>query len=126
MDPALETAVLKQAENGEMACAVAFDLAVALGVEAGEIGVAMDLKNLRITQCQLGLFGYHPKKKITTPADSVSNDLEQALRGGTVDDRLPCKTAWTIAHRFKLPKLAVGRACETLGIKIKPCQLGAF
>ena len=39
---------------------------------------------------------------------------------------LTCHQAWSIASRFKVPKMTVSAACEALEIKIKPCQLGAF
>ena len=42
------------------------------------------------------------------------------------EKKLSCRAAWDIAHRFKVPKMAVSAACEALNIKIKPCQLGAF
>jgi hypothetical protein len=55
-----------------------------------------------------------------TPA--LAEAIEAALEQG----RLPCRAAWALAERFKLRKMAVSGACEALGIKIKPCQLGAF
>jgi hypothetical protein len=103
-----------------------FELAGTLKVSAKEVGIAVDLMNFRITKCQLGLFGYHPEKKIATPAESVSEELGVEIQKHGVDGRLPCKTAWDIATRLNLHKMAVSRACEAMGVKIKPCQLGAF
>jgi hypothetical protein len=34
--------------------------------------------------------------------------------------------SWEIASRLGIQKLDVASACETMGVKIKPCQLGAF
>jgi len=126
LDPGLAEELLKKAKNGGLPCAVAFDLAGTLQVGAKDMGIALDLMNLRITQCQLGLFGYLPEKKIVTPADSVSSDQAAEIRRELVDGRLSCKASWEIASRLNLPKMAVSRACEFMGIKIKPCQLGAF
>jgi len=58
--------------------------------------------------------------------DSVDSPLAAAIREGLDNNRLPCKTAWEIADRFNLPRITVSAACETLGIKIKNCQIGAF
>jgi hypothetical protein len=126
LDPGLKEEILKKAKNGEVPCAVLFELAGTLKVSAKEVGIALDLMNFRITKCQLGLFGYQPEKKIATPAESVSGDLAEEIQQLRVDGRLACKAAWDIAARLNLPKMAVSRACEAMGVKIKPCQLGAF
>ena len=48
---------------GELPCALAFDIAGKNNVAPKEVGVALDVLNIRLTKCQLGLFGYQPKKK---------------------------------------------------------------
>jgi len=53
-------------------------------------------------------------------------DVTAAIRAALVDRRLPCASAWDIAKTFGVRKMVVSAACEALGIKIKPCQLGAF
>lgn len=118
--------ILNRIKDNTIACAVAFDIANALDVTPGRVGRTVDLMNIRLIKCQLGMFGYSSQNKIAKPADHVDTGLAEALRSGLVEGRLPCQKAWEIAARFKIPKLAVGSACEALGIKIKPCQLGAF
>ena len=86
----------------------------------------MDLLKIKLAKCQLGLFGYTPERVIVKPADKVSPELEYAIRGRLVDERLPCAQAWEIAEELSLKKMDVSCAAEALGIKIKPCQLGAF
>ena len=80
---------------------------------------------LRIGRCQLGLFGY-PEGKAVYPAAAVAPDLDAAIRGRLADGRLHCKAAWEIAAERKLARMEVSYACETLKIRIKHCQLGAF
>jgi hypothetical protein len=115
-----------RAKDGCLPCAVAFDIAQEIGGSAAEVGKTLDLLNFRLVKCQLGLFGYGPGKKIVQPADSVAADLKTAIEAALVNGRLPCAGSWEIATRFKLRKMAVSNACEALGVKIKPCQLGAF
>ena len=95
-------------------------------VPPAAVGRAADLLEVRLVKCQLGLFGYGPRKKIIEPAGAVATALRTAILGGLIDDRLPCLTAWEIADRFSIHKMKVSEACEALGIRIKPCQLGAF
>jgi len=126
VDPVIRDALLKSAIRGTLACAVAFDVAKHLGVAPEDIGRTADLMELRLVKCQLGLFGYGPTKTIVKPAASVSPALEKAIRQALMNDRLPCKRAWEIAETLGIHKMNVSAACNALGIKIRPCQLGAF
>ncbi|UCF91229.1 MAG: hypothetical protein JSW39_23610 [Desulfobacterales bacterium] len=124
--PAIEEAILKQAQNGELPCAVAFKIANDLKVAPVEVGKAVDLLEFKLTKCQLGLFGYKPQKKIVKAQAPESSELEEALRRTQADGKLSCQSMWEIADQFNLSKMTVSAACEALKLKIKPCQLGAF
>jgi hypothetical protein len=119
-------AVREKAAKGEMACDEAERIGAALGVKLEEVGRTLDLLELRIGRCQLGLFGYGPERKAVQPASSVAKDLEEAIRGRLADGRLPCRAAWEIAAELRITRMEVSAACETQKIRIKPCQLGAF
>ncbi|MCK4728302.1 MAG: hypothetical protein KAT27_05220 [Desulfobacterales bacterium] len=125
VDPVLRDALLKRAAEGKLPCAVAFDVAKRLGVLPDAVGRAADLLELRLVKCQLGLFGYRPRKSVK-PAASKTPELEKAILAGLLNDRLPCKTAWDTAKQFGIHKMKVSAACDAMRIKIRPCQLGAF
>jgi hypothetical protein len=125
-DPAISQEIQVRLRKDALACAVAFDIAGKLGCTPAEVGRTADLLHISLVKCQLGLFGYKPQKKIVDSRMPQEPALGDAIRDGLVDDRLPCKTAWRIAAQFGVPKMTVSSACEALGIKIKPCQLGAF
>jgi hypothetical protein len=122
----IEKLIAEKVKNNELPCAVAFDIAEKLAISPASVGAYADAHKLRLVKCQLGLFGYQPEKRIVKSADAVSPDLENAIRRELVADRLPCKSAWALAKKLNTRKMAVSSACEALGIKIKPCQLGAF
>ena len=126
IDPLVEDALKKEAEEGQIPCAVAFKIASETGWDASEVGVASDLLELRLSKCQLGLFGYTPRKRIVKAAEEVSENLRKKIQDSLSDNRLPCAVAWEIAKAFGLRKMEVSSACEKLGIKISHCQLGAF
>lgn len=126
LDSKIKNEVLKRAPNGELPCLVAFQIARELDALPTEVGMTADLLNFKLIKCQLGLFGYKPKKKIVKPEGEVNQDMIVAIREGLVGGQLPCKSAWDIASRFKVPKMTISGACESLNIKIKECQLGAF
>lgn len=119
-------AVEKKTIDGIITCADAEIIAGTLEVTMQDVGIAVDLMEIRISRCQLGLFGYSPDKMIVKPADNVPAALERSLREALVNNRLPCVAAWNIAAQFGIPKMEVSAACEALKIKVKPCQLGAF
>ena len=124
-DERVAGAVREKAAAGGIDCAEAERIGSALDVPLAEIGRTLDLLELRIGRCQLGLFGY-PEGKAVHPAAAVDTGLDAAIRGRLADGRLPCKAAWEIAAERKIARMEVSSACETLKIRIKPCQLGAF
>ena len=116
----------KKKTDGAMTCPLAFQAADELNLTPAEIGRAIDLLEIPISKCQLGLFGFTPVSRIIQPAESVPEDLEAAIRKALTDGRLSCADAFRIAGEFKLAKIRVSSACEKLKIKISACQLGAF
>jgi hypothetical protein len=122
----LKQEVLQTAKENNVTCPAAEEIARCKAISLGEVGMALDLLNINISECQLGLFGYSPQKKIVQPAKEIAFDLQQAINETLSNGRLPCAAAWAIAKQFNLPRMKVSSACEMLQIKIKPCQLGAF
>lgn len=122
----IKDALDQQTRNNEVPCAVAFEIAEALQVSPADVGKTADLLEFELVKCQLGLFGYKPDKKIVTPKAAENSDLEQAIRDALIEGKLPCHKAWEIAGSHGLSKMAISAICEHLGLKIKPCQLGAF
>jgi len=125
-DVAIENEIIKRAKNSQLPCAVAFEIVKNLGVSADQVGMNVDFLNIRLTKCQLGLFGYEPDKKIVKPQNEIKPDLKDAILNTLTDEKLSCKNAWEIASRLNVGKMTVSGTCETLKLKIKPCQLGAF
>jgi len=118
-------------EQGQLPCEVAFELAKKLKVTPRQIGNACDEGGIRLSRCQLGLFGYGPKSegkhKTVRAMDKVPPELESAIRAAVKKDgNISCAAAWKIARSLKVEKMTVSNAAETLGIRITPCQLGAF
>jgi hypothetical protein len=126
LDEGLATALKAKAKDGHISCAAAHGVAEGQACPPAEVGRALDLMEVRLARCQLGLFGYQPQKRIVKKADQWDDGLEKEIRAALRDGRLPCIDAWAIADRRKIPRLAVANVCEALGIKIRPCQLGAF
>lgn len=125
-DPAIAEALTAKAQEGSVSCAAAHKIAADLSVSEAEVGKALDLLELRIAKCQMGLFGYSPEKRVVKPAESVSPELEAAVRDAAPKNRITCAECWRIADDFRMSRLEIGNVCEALKIKVSPCQLGAF
>ena len=126
IDPAIATAIKAKSDGGNISCSAAHKIAQQQVVSPARVGQIIDLLELRINKCQMGLFGYSPEKKIVQPSKTISDALESALRPVVTDNRVSCADCWKIADRMTLSRMDVAAACEGLKIKITPCQLGAF
>jgi hypothetical protein len=126
LDKRVADAVQKRAKGAEINCDDATAISENLRVDMLKVGETLDLLEIRLRRCQLGLFGYVGKKLIVEPAATVSTKLEKAIRGNLADGRLSCASAWEIADGMGIARMDVTSACEALKIRIKPCQLGAF
>jgi hypothetical protein len=118
--------IKEKISNNRISCAEAHSIAAELNADPDDVGTAIDLLEVRIIKCQLGLFGYGKQKNIPALPDTIDPDIELAIKSSLVNDRLACSTAWEIAKRFNVSKAMVSAVCEKMKIKISPCQLGAF
>ena len=118
--------IKERISDNKISCSDAHSIAAALNVAPDEVGTAIDLLEVRIIKCQLGLFGHGKEKKIPALPDIIDPDFEPAIRSALVNGLLACSAAWDIAKRFNVSKATVSAVCEKMKIKISPCQLGAF
>jgi len=125
-DPEIVEQIRQKLSNNHITCAAAHAIAEDLSVPPSQVGMTIDLLEARIIKCQMGLFGYSPQKNIVKPAERVSSALKNAIETKQADKRISCEHCWEIASQTGLKKLEVASACEALGMKVKPCQLGAF
>ncbi len=126
LNPTIAEAVKQGSSDGKISCAAAFKVASKLKAAPGEVGVTIDLLEIPVIKCQLGLFGYGPPDKRVMAAETVPPALGAAIRESLVKEKLPCASAWEIAVKFNMAKKKITSACETLKIKISSCQLGTF
>jgi len=126
LNPAIAEAVKQGVSDGKITCTAAFKVASKLKVTPGEVGITIDLLEIPVIKCQLGLFGYDPPDKGVIAAETVVPAIEAAIRESLVKGKLPCASAWDIAVKFKIAKREISSACEALKIKISSCQLGTF
>ena len=127
----LEKAMREVLKNDQLPCAVAFKVAGEQGVPAGEIGDLATELDIRISHCQLGLFGYGPKAlglhKILKPAETVGDEMEAALRSRVTDDgKITCAGVWAVAEDLGIGKMEAAAAMEAMGLHLAHCQLHCF
>jgi hypothetical protein len=131
VDERIADAIRSRLEEGRLSCSGALAAADALGVAPIEVGRTADRLRVRLTRCQLGLFG-NPGKGKGWEADDVGSHpapegLEEALRAGSNErGEITCEGLWREAERFSVEPLQVAYLADRLGLKIRECPLGAF
>jgi len=117
-------------EKGNLPCPVAHFIAAYLNISPREVGDAATKLNARLYQCQLGLFGYGRKGqtsyKILGRKVEVPDEVLERIKNTASDGRISCLDLWKIADESGVMRPEVGNAADSLGLKISPCQLGAF
>ncbi len=117
---------IKDSKEKKISCPIVHSIAKKLSITPIQAGIQSDLLELRLSYCQLGLFGWEPLGKLIDKKKPIPDTLEKELKKTIKDNRTTCAECWEIARKLKIKKLDVASACEKKGIKIKKCQLGAF
>jgi hypothetical protein len=130
MEKKLHEAMLERLKDGYLPCAAAHELAGLFGLNPLQVGQAADEAEIRISHCQLGLFGYGPKSegkhKIVHAMDEVPEQLAARLRAAAGEDGITCAAIWQIADELGYLRLEASSAVEAMGLRVSRCQLGCF
>ena len=130
MNEALQEAMKARLEDGKLPCKHAFAIVQKLGVEPIEVGLAANEAGIRISRCQLGLFGYGPKAegkhKIVQAMDDVPERLAARLRALSLGEEITCASVWKAADGLGYRRREACSAVEAMGLYIWRCQLGCF
>lgn len=125
-DETISEAIRNASTDGRLPCTAGFRLSEELGIPTEVVGNYADFHGIRLISCQIGLFGCGKKGKLIDDLEVVDKVLEKAVRAATEENRITCESIFRVADETGLKRLMVGSICQTLGIKIKKCRLGAF
>jgi hypothetical protein len=129
-DERLGQAMRERLQEGRLTCSDAHAIAHLLGVEPLDVGRAADEAGIRISHCQLGLFGFGPKAegrhKIVHAMGDVPPRLCARLRAGASSTGISCTAVWAAADELGYTRLEASSAAEAMGLKVSDCQLGCF
>ena len=130
MDETLHQAMVDRLEDGKLSCPHAFAVARELGLEPLAVGLAANEAGIRISRCQLGLFGYGPKAqgkhKIVHAMDEVPERLAARLRASADAEGIDCGAMWQAADELGFKRMEAASAVEAMGLKVSRCQLACF
>jgi len=122
--------VRERSHDGDIPCMAAHTAAWETNTPPAEVGKIIDDLGLYIVHCQLGLFGYGPKaegkSKLIRPMAAIDPQITARIEQRAIDERITCLDVWEIAHELNMERLLVGNTADAMGMKIAPCQLGAF
>ena len=130
MDEQLLQAMRDRLEDGRLPCNQAFAIAQLQGLDPLIVGFAANEVGIRISRCQLGLFGYGPKAegkhKIVHAMDKVPERLAARLRAASDRSSITCTDVWQVADGLGYKRLEASSAVEAMGLRVSRCQLGCF
>lgn len=117
--------------DGTLSCAEAFAVADRVGVPPLDVGRTADVLKVKLSHCQLGLFGYPDRGKgwdrSGVGVGPAPDGLEAAIkRRSGREGRVTCSDLWDLAELYGVPRILVGDTTDRLGVRIVECQLGAF
>jgi hypothetical protein len=122
--------MLERLQDGRLPCNQAHAISHALEVEPLTVGFAANDADIRISRCQLGLFGYGPKAegkhKIVHAMDEVPERLAARLRAAADRGSITCTDVWQVADGLGYKRLEASSAVEAMGLRVSRCQLGCF
>jgi len=120
----------EKTKNGIMACATAFDCTKKLNQTRQKTGIYLDILEIRLEKCQIGLFGHGGEKekgkKFLKLTDTEKKEIKSILDDNMKNDFITCSEIWALAEKTGTKRMKISTCCEESGIKIKGCQLGAF
>lgn len=105
-------------ENGKLSCIKAFKVARLIGIEAIDMADACKGENIKITNCELGVFG---KIQFQNAEDTIYNKISQNF---TQNKDVECKILWNLAKESSLRR--VGSTVKFTDVEVTNCQLGCF
>ena len=130
MNERIHEAMLQRLEDGKLPCNHAFAIAHGLEVEPLAVGKTANEAGIRVSRCQLGLFGYGPKAegkhKIVHAMDKVPERLAARLRAEVEGDSISCRAIWRVADGLGYRRIEASSAVEAMGLRVSRCQLGCF
>jgi len=112
--------------EGRLPCLAAFRVKETWRQSARDVGDAATEAGIKISICQLGLFGYEEfgEKRMPRVPIYVPERIRDALR--KEGESITCARAWALADELAISKCILGSALNALDIQVVECQLGCF
>lgn len=107
-------------ENGKLSCLKAFKVARLIGVKPKEMDNITKSMDIKITNCELGVFG---KLKFSQIEDTIYDKLSRNFSQGK---KVECEVAWYTAEEEGTTVREVGSTINKSDIQVTHCQLGCF
>ncbi|MCJ8326304.1 MAG: ModE family transcriptional regulator [Campylobacterales bacterium] len=104
--------------RGRLSCLKAFKVSRLIGLKPLQMSDACKSINIKITNCELGVFGKLEFKEFE------KDIYTSIMQNHNEEKKLSCKTLWNEARATTLRK--VGSTVKKSDIEVLHCQLGCF
>ena len=129
VDEKIAEEIRTQLEDSQLSCVKAHLIAKQFEVSPAVIGHTVDALDIRLTKCQLGLYGYRNKQgwdEAGVMDMVIPEDFAKILRYKAAEEELTCLKLWGLAAEYGVSRMQAGYITDKLDIRINNCQLGAF
>lgn len=106
--------------EGKLSCLKAFKVARLIGVKPKEMDEITKSMNIKITNCELGVFG---KINFLDRDENIYNKLSENFNK---NKKIDCEVAWYTARDKGNSLRKVGSTINKSDIQVTHCQLGCF
>ncbi|MGD9552895.1 MAG: ModE family transcriptional regulator [Arcobacteraceae bacterium] len=104
--------------DGKLSCLKSFKVARLIGLKPIDMSDACKSIGIKITNCELGVFG---KLEFGEASNEVYSDIAKNFQTNT---DIACKDIWKSAEKSTLKK--VGATVKNSDVEVTHCQLGCF
>ena len=104
-------------EDGKLSCIKSFKVAKKIGCEFKDMSAITKFMNIKITNCELGVFG---NLEFLEKNEEVYSNLKNKY----LKKEISCKNLWEEAKKSSLK--IVGSTVKNSDIEVIYCQLGCF
>ncbi len=122
----LEGVIKASLKDGYLSCPLAWAIAKKSNVSKIAVGDIADKLGVRITNCQLGCFKIEKTPYDKSSRNNINSEVITVIKTSKESNQLTCAKVFDLARQYRLKPMVIADEINSMGLKIRSCQLGCF